>query len=96
MNSKICWKRIFSLTAKIIFFFVPICLFCYLVQRLDDVETTPNYQPQKVEVKLLPQIKLSNSDDCADIVVVSFCSGSNCEHHLESFHVLCKEVAGED
>lgn len=97
MNFKISWARVFIATQ-----FLSIALFIFLAwyvlpdwiqPRSANAIDSPS---KKTEVKLLPQLHLSNADDCADLVVIEICDGRVCSHHVESFHVLCKEISGQD
>ncbi len=96
VNLKISWGRVFFATQVLSVGLFAIVLFYFLPKwfeskRPPEVEITN----AKTDVKLIPQTKLSNDDDCADIVVVSICNGNKCQYHVNSFHVLCAEQSSK-
>ncbi len=96
MNFKISWARVF-LTTQILSITLAVLAVYYLLPNLvSAIRSSENSDQAKIESKLLPQIHLSNQDDCADVILISICNGGKCQHYTESFHVICKEVFSEN
>ncbi len=92
MKFNISWVRVLSTTqilSVILFFAVGYLSLRYIGQL--DVNSNQTSQETKMEVTLLPQSRLSNKDDCVDVVVTKICDNKGCQYHVTSFNVVCKD-----
>ena len=96
MNFKISWARVFLTTQILSVVLCVVVVYYALPPFIKAVTDGEDSNQSKTVTKLLPQVHLSNQDDCADVVVVEICKQGNCQYHVNSFHVLCKELLEKD